>query len=123
MPRWVSRPLGLLRRQSARLLATLRSMISWVFSWKQRRAQRRQQEMFLVLLQVIPQLLLPVHQQLEKLQHPPLPLPVVQDPLLPELRELLLEVLQEMQPSPEQALAQLIGQPQLTSSTPSSVAS
>lgn len=74
------------------------------------RLQRRQQRAVVILQlaleplhQQLQQQTLLLHQLLEREQHP-----LVQ-PLHPEAKELLLEVLNSLQPPPEQALRQQLG--------------
>lgn len=127
-----------------RCLATLRSALSWTCSLPRKLAARREQRrrlkallllkpVLLVLqaqqdrLDRVESLLLQVARLAEQAANPPLePLRSVatdqqlQGVLLMEQRELLLEVLQAMQPPAEDQLSLLIGQPSLPSSSPSS---
>lgn len=106
----------LLKRSSSRPPETARSRFSWTRWWRTRQGQRRlkRQEPLLSELRLLHQLHLQQVEKLELLRQTVQALaekPKQVDPLLLEQKELLLEVLNSLQPSPQGELSRMLGLP------------
>lgn len=109
-------------RRSSFRRAMLRSRLSWT-RWRQSRVARKQAQMALLLSPLVDRLTVLQLQQNEWQEKLETLLELLVSKHLEssqETRELLMEVLQTLQPSPEEQIAQLLGPLTLPSSSRSS---
>lgn len=118
------------RLSSSRLTAMLRSALSWMLSLpsraRARRQARRQARTEAALKPLLWEALVPMAEALLRLehlyqeQHRQLLRQVMLASQQPETKELLLEILQSLQPSPDLVISQRLGLPTQPPSRPSS---